>query len=226
MKRISKLIFLALISFALVGCGTSIMNATKSQQSSEKALVIIDVPTTTSLIDVKKALKEAIAHRSQSFQEKTNFLPSDLPEKPAEPNFNGKTIFGRGLMAMAAGNPQFEMMRTDVTNSYYNLSGTEEFGSVFAKKMMAYIGALYPAKSINRVYLVVYFQEGTSGITGNIAKAVADSIVGAKGAIPFMLQVKEKFLEYIPEGKIVGVQPIELNDVVLTKFNTVTTKEN
>jgi len=227
MKAILKIIITTLLSFSLFGCGVAtVLNATKTQQSSEKALVIIDVPATTSLSVVKNGLKEAIAYRSRSFQEKSNFLPSELPEKPGEPNFNGATIFSKGLMSMAAGNPHFEMMRTDVNNSYYNLSGQEELGTVFAKKMMAYMGALYPAKDINRVYLIVYFQEGSSGIQGAITKAVADGLIGAKGAIPFMLQVKEKFLEYVPEGKVVSVQPIELNDLMLSKFNTVTNKDN
>jgi hypothetical protein len=223
MNSILRLIVLITLAVSVSGCVTGALNATKTQQSSEKAMVIIDIPSSTDLASVKKGLREAIAYRSKSFRENTNFLPSELPANPLEPNFNGKTIFSGGLMNMAAGNPSIEMMKTDVTNSYYYLSGTEDLGNYFARKSMAYVGALYPAKDISRVYLVVYFQEGTSGIQGALTKAMADSIIGGKGAIPFMLQVKEKFLDNVPAGKVVKVQPIELNDVMLTRFNTVTT---
>lgn len=223
MKTIVKMIFAIVFLVALSGCGgiTSALNATKNQQSSEKAMVVFDIPVETDLATVKKGLKEAIAYRSQSFQEKTNFLPASLPDVPLAPDFNGPTMFSSGLMNMAAGNPSMEMMKTNVTNSYYSLSGTEEFGSIYAKKTMAYVGALYPSKQITRVYLIVYYQEGTSGITGAIAKAMADGIVGQKGAIPFMLQVKEKFLEFVPGSFIIDVQPEELSQYGLTKMNRV-----
>lgn len=223
MKTVIRMISVVVLMIALSGCGgvTSALNATKNQQSSEKAMVVFDIPVETDLAIVKKGLKEAIAYRSQSFQEKTNFLPAELPNVPLAPDFNGPTMFSGGLMNMAAGNPMIEMMKTNVTNSYYSLSGNEEFGSVYAKKTMAYVGALYPSKQITRVYLIVYFQEGTNGITGAIAKAMADGIVGQKGAIPFMLQVKEKFLEHVPGSFIIDVQPAELSQYGLTKINRV-----
>jgi len=185
-------------------------------------MIVFDIPAKTSIEQIKMGLRESISFRAQGFQENENFLPNPLPENPEQPQFGSNQSGRMGMFAnIASGNPQFEMLRTNINNAYYSLKGTEKFGSIIAKKELAYMGAFYPAKNINRVYLIVYYQEGSAGITGGLAHMMTNAIVGEKGAIPFMLQVKEKFISYVPNAVISNSQPADLADYKLNEYNRV-----
>ncbi len=210
----------SVIILVFTGC-SAMYNVTKPQQSSKKARVIIDVPSSVDINQIKDALREAIAYRSESFKENENFLPEELPEKAGHPTKNN--AFG-SLAALGAGNPNMESMTYDTSNSYYFIKGKEDMSTPFTTKEMAYVGALYPAKTYNRIYLVIFYQEGSEGISGAITKATADMLIGAKGAIPFIVQVKEKFLSLMPEANVVSTSPSEIKNLKLDIFNTPTSK--
>lgn len=205
-------ILLLLVNFA--GCAAS-----KPQTSAKKARVVIDVPAKFDVETVKNALREAVAYRSDGFQETEEFIPDILPNEPGAPQI--KSVFGGGITALAGGNPQFEALSTNTSDAYYTIRGLEDFGTFYNRKQMAYIGALYLSKEVHRVYLYIYYQEGSSGIIGALTKAAADQIAGAKGAIPFILQVKEKFLALVPEAQVVSAIPNELKDLKLNSINRV-----
>jgi hypothetical protein len=207
-------VFVLFLSINLIGCVS-----TKPQTSSKKARVVIDVPVSVDAERVKNALKEAVAYRSDGFQEIEGFPPDIIPTEPGSPQT--KPVFGGGLAALAGGNPQFEALNTNTSDAYYTIRGQEMFGSFYNKKQMSYVGSIYSAKEVNRVYLYVFYQEGSSGITGALTKAVVDQMAGAKGAIPFVVQIKERFLASVPEAAIVSTVPSELKDLKLTSINRV-----
>lgn len=214
MKKLSLCV--ASIALLLLSGCSSMYNVTKTQQSSKKARVIIDIPSDVDIAKVKIALREAIAYRSESFKENENFLPEVLPEKAGHPSKNNS--FG-SLAAFGAGNPQMESMTYDTSSSYYYIKGEEDMSTPFNDKVIAYIGALYPAQTYNRVYLVIFYQEGSEGISGAITKATADMLTGSKGAIPFIVQVKEKFLSLVPEATVIQTSPAEIKALKLDMLN-------
>ncbi len=209
-----KAALIASVPILIGGC--SMINAAKPQTSSKKARVIIDIPASVAIEQVKSALHEAIAYRSSRFKEVENFMPTSLSDEPLAPTSN--EMFA-GMGAIAGGNPKLESMQFDVSKSYYSVKGDEEIQTPFHQKSMAYVGALYPAKSFNRVYLVVFYEEGSEGISGAITKATADMLIGTKGAIPFIVQVKEKFLDIVPEGQIIQADPSEIATLKLDFAN-------
>jgi len=203
--------------------GCSSMNAIKDQQSSKKARVVIDIPSDVPLEKVKQALHEAIAYRSQSFKENENFLPDTLPDEADHPKRNNTF---NSLSAFAGGSPKFESMAYDTSNAYYYIKGEEELNGLFHSKEMSYVGALYLAKSYYRVYLVVFYQEGSEGINGAISKMTANALIGAEGALPFIIQVKEKFLSIVPESKVISSTPPEIKEYRLNDMNLLSKKEH
>ena len=213
MKKLLS-VFVLFLMINLIGC-----IAAKPQTSAKKARVVIDVPVKFDVETVKNALKEAVAYRSDGFQETEGFPPDMLPNEPGAPQI--KPVFGGGMAALAGGNPQFEALNTNTSDAYYTIRGLEEYGGFYNKKQMAYIGAVYLAKEVSRVYLYVYYQEGSSGITGALTKAITDQLAGSKGAIPFVVQIKEKFLALVPEAQVVSAMPSELKDLKLTSINRV-----
>ena len=216
MKKIPLLV-IPITLLLLTGC-SSTYNFTKPQQSSKKARVIIDVPASVSIDTVKAALRDAIAYRSESFKENEDFLPAKLPDEAGHPVKNN--AFG-SLAAMGAGNPNMESMTYDTSKAYYFIKGKEDMSTPFHTKEMAYVGALYPAKTYSRIYLVIFYEEGSEGIGGAITKATNDILVGEEGAIPFIVQIKEKFLSLVPEAEIVSTSPSEIKKLKLDIFNTV-----
>ena len=205
------------VVFLLSGCSSMTPHTT-----SKKARVVFEVPADVDIKKVENALREAVAYRSESFKEREDFLPETLPEKPAAPRKNN--MFG-SMAAIGGGNPKFEMMQYDVSNAYYSIKGEEDISTPFHSKVMAYVGALYPSKKFYRVYLVVFYEEGSEGVQGALTKMTADALIGSEGAIPFIVQVKEKFLSELPEAKVVQASPKEIADLKLNLMNLPTSAE-
>jgi len=216
-----SLVFITTVT-ALFFSGCATMNTIKPQSSSKKARVIFEVPANVELSNVNTALKNAVGRRSSSFQDNENFVPEVLPDTAGAPV--NKEVIGGGLIALAGGNPMIASMNTDVTGATYSIKGSEQIGTPFNKKQMAYIGAVYPSKNVTKIYLLVYYEEGSDGIIGALAKAGADTIVGADGALPFTLFIQEEFLKNLPSAKVVSATPQELNNYKLNSINQVEKK--
>lgn len=209
---------LATVSAVLFsGCVT--MNTMKPQTSSKKARIIFEVPGNVELSTVNAALKNAIASRSSSMQDNENFIPEVLPDTAGAPG--SKEVIGGGLMALAGNNPMIMSMNTDVSGATYSIKGNKEVGSPFNKLQLAYIGAVYPSKNVTKVYLLVFYQEGSDGMLGALAKATENAIVGADGALAFTIAIKENFMQSIPGAKISSITPQELNNYKLNAINQV-----
>jgi hypothetical protein len=218
----AKISMVLVSTVAILFSGCVGLNSIKPQSSSKKARIIFEVPSSVDLNTVNSALKNAIASRSTSFQDNENFVPEVLPDVAGAPV--NKEVIGGGLIALAGGNPTIASMNTDISGATYSIKGTEEIGTPFNKKQMAYIGAVYPSKNITKVYLLVYYQEGSDGVIGALAKAGSDAIVGADGALPFTLQIEEKFLQNLTSAKVVSATPQELNTLKLNSINQVEKK--
>jgi hypothetical protein len=195
------------------------MNTMKPQTSSKKARIIFEVPGNVELSTVNAALKNAIASRSSSMQDNENFIPEILPDTAGAPG--SKDVIGGGLMALAGNNPMIMSMNTDVSGSTYSIKGNKEVGTTFNKLQLAYIGAVYPSKNVTKVYLLVFYEEGSDGMLGALAKAAENAIVGADGALAFTIAIKENFMQSIPGAKISSITPQELNNYKLNAINQV-----
>ena len=208
--RIIFFLSLIVMIIGLGGCAGSSMMDTKV--TTKKARIIFYVPKTVELDNLTKALYEAVSYRVSDLKENENLLPEELPSKPGSPK---KTQMFGGLAAMAGGNPQFEMMQLDTSNAYYTVSGAASMATDFNSKAEYYKAAIYPYKDGYKVYLYLFYQEGTDSIFGAITKAAVDSITGKEGSLLFMAQVRDKFLKLVPQAVIKSQSPRKLEKVVL-----------
>jgi len=210
-KRKIQLIFTILLGTFLLGCASL-----NNQVSTKKARVIYFVPKTVKSDKVKEALLNAITLRTQDVKDVENFMPEQLPNKPAHPI--RKNIFG-ALNTLAAGNPKLEATQLDVTNSWYSVEGSEEMGTPFNRQYVVYKGAIYPYKDGYKVYIYEFYQEGVDGLMGHLTKAVAETISGEKAPLLFIAQISNKFKESVPGAKLENVSPSDLKKIQLNLWN-------
>ena len=212
-KAYSKYL-LVLLVFLLSGCVSSVGT---SKVSSKKSRIIFEVPASVNSEKVSESLFEAVNLRVNDLQTNENFLPEQLPAQPEGPKSSGSAISSQlqGLAAMAGGSPALEMMNLNTTNAYYTVSGQGGSSSSFNKQEEYYKAAVYPYKDGYKIYLYLFYKEGTNGIVGALAKSALASVVGNEGSLLYMAQVRDKFIKFIPEAKIISQSPSKLNQVVL-----------
>ena len=209
-KRSFLIITIFSVIIGLSGCaGASIMD---TKVSSKKARVIFEVPNTVSMGKVTKGLYEAISYRVSDLQENENLLPEELPNKAGSPK---QSQMFRGLSAMAGGNPKFQMMQLDTSNAYYTVSGEGGMASGFNAQAEYYKASIYPYKDGYKVYIYLFYQEGTDGIMGSLTNMAVKSIIGQERALLYMAQIRDKFKKEIPEAVIKNQSPRKLEKVVL-----------
>lgn len=220
MKRgVISLVLAMVVGFILNGCAAS--TAMSNKNTTKKSRIIFDVSDKYDVEKIKSALTNAVSERVPNLRENENFFPDSLPEKPSKPVY--KNMFG-GLGAMAKGNPQFEMMSLNTSNAYYTISGNGGMDSGFNRKIEVYKGAIYPYKKGYRIYLYLFYEEGTDGLMGTLTKTMVDSIVGEDGALLYMAQVRDAFLKEIPDATIISQSPrkltkLNLNTIGFKKSN-------
>jgi len=183
---------------------------TSNEVKSQKARAIYYVPKDVNPEKVKEALKDAISGRVSNIKEVCNIMPEELPEKPQMPKTSN--LFG-GMAAMAAGSPQFEAMRLDLSNAFCAFEGSESYGTMFNKNTVFYKAAIYPYKDGYKVYIYEFFQEGADGIMGHLVKATVEKITGSESPYLFMAQVMEKFERELPNAKLISVYPSKIKEV-------------
>ena len=209
-KRVFLIITTLTVIIGLSGCaGASIMD---TKVSSKKARIIFEVPNTVPIEKVTKGLYDAVSYRVSDLQENENLLPEELPAKAESPK---QSQMFRGMASMAGGNPKFQMMQLDTSNAYFTVSGAGTMASGFNAKAEYYKAAVYPYKNGYKVYIYLFYQEGTDGIMGALTKMAVDSIVGQEGALLFVAQVRDKFMKEVPEAVIKNQSPRKLEKIVL-----------
>ena len=188
-----------------------------NQVSTKKARIVYSVPKNITSEKVEDALRKAIALRTSDIKEVENFMPEELPDKPAHPI--NKNIFG-GIATIAAGNPQLEAMQLDTSNAWYTVQGTETLGMAFNKRFIVYKGAIYPYKKGYKVYIYEFYSEGTDGLIGHLTKSMAQAMTGGiEASLLLISQISNKFKEKIPSAKLINVYPLELKKVKLNWWN-------
>jgi len=197
MYRLLKLSLVLAIGLFFVGCAVTSLDR---KVSTKKARIIFFVPKTVSPETVQKKLYEAISFRVSNIKENENFFPEQLPDKPNHPK--ELQMFSK-LSALSYGNPNIEMMKTDTSNAFYTVQGEGSTGSPFYKNLEFYKGAIYPYKDGYKVYLYMFYKEGTDGLMGAITKKVSDTILGRDDMrLLYVAQIRDEFLENLPEAKI------------------------
>jgi len=210
MKQIIGYVLAFAITLGLSGCASS---ALTNQESSKQARIIFEVPNSVDLEDVKKALQAAIVHRTTDIKEQENLPPEELPEKPGHPT-QGKG-FGGMMGALTAGNPSFAVLRLNTSSAYYTITGKTEYKQMFNSVISYFKGAIYPYKGGAKVYIYQFYKEGEKGLTGHLAKAAAEKMTGGETQLVYIAQVRDKFLELLPQAKIKSQSPSKLKKVVL-----------
>ena len=209
-KRIFSYIIALAMILGLSGCASSMMT---NQESSKQARIIFEVPNSVNLEDVKNALQGAITHRTTDIKEQENLPPEELPEKAGHP-IQGRG-FGGMMGALTAGNPSFAMMKINTSNAYYTITGKSESGSMVSSVVSYFKGAIYPYKGGAKIYIYQFYKEGTKGLIGHLAKAMAEKMVGEDTQLLYIAQVRDKFLELVPQAKIKSQSPSKLKKVIL-----------
>jgi len=214
MTKYIKMSLVAFTGLFFFGCAGSALD-TKS--STSKARIIYEVPSSAGAENVKTALYDALSLRLSNIQESENFMPEQLPDNPDSPM--NSNAFG-GLASLAAGSPQFEIMRLDTSNAYYSVQGVYQgVSGPFNDSALALKGAVYPYSKGYKVYLYGFYQEKTDGLAGMIGKGMVEGITGEKSNLLLVAQVRDKFKELVPSATITSQQPSALQQVELTKFN-------
>ncbi|MBL1244680.1 MAG: hypothetical protein COA39_009890 [Sulfurimonas sp.] len=209
-KKNLLLITTVTVLINLSGCaGASIMD---TKVSTKKARVIFEVSKDAEIDKVTKALYEAVSYRVSDLNENEGLLPEELPLKAKAPKQS--QAFGR-LAALAGNSPSFQMMQLDTSNAYYTVSGKGSMASEFSTKAEYYKAAIYPYKDGYKIYMYLFYQEGTDGIMGALTDMAVKSIVGKEGALLYAAQVRDKFKELLPEATIKSQSPRKLEKVVL-----------
>ena len=185
--------------------------------SSKKARIIFLVPNTYEPQQVQEALYEAISFRADNLHENENFFPETLPEKPGSPKT--ASLLGGKFSALAQGNPKFEAMSIDTSNAFYTVIGDAEAVSPVSGNVAIFQGAIYPYKEGYKVYLYLFYQEGSEGLIGSIVDKISKSMVGEKDIrLVYIAQARDEFLTKIPDAKIVSQFPFKLAQVKTESF--------
>jgi len=194
------------------GCASSMMT---NQESSKQARIIFEVPKNIKPEQVVSALRGSFNHRCTDIKEQENLMPEELSDKPEHPT-KGKALFGGGMMgALTSGNPSFAMMRINTSNAYYSITGKSESDSLINSIESYFKGAIYPYKNGYKVYIYQFYKEGTKGLIGHLSKAMTEKMVGQDTQLIYIAQVRDKFLEILPQAKIKNQSPSKLKKVIL-----------
>ena len=205
-----------LIILSITGCGSTSIG--DNRKSIKKARAIFYVPKSISAEKVAKGLYNAVSLRVNDLRDNENLLPEILPDKPQSPTNN--RMF-KGIIGMSGGNASLEMMQLDMSNAYYTVMGNGAMKTQFNSKEELYKAGIYPYKDGYKVYIYLFYEEGTEGLTGALTKFMTDSIVGGDGALVFIAQIRDKFLKEIPDAKVTNQSPSKLEKIVLNNVGFV-----
>jgi len=212
-KKLFLTISIILVLVGLSGCaGASMMD---TRISSKKARIIFDVPKTVPEDKLSTDLYEAISYRVSDLKENKNLFPEELPIKAGSPKQS--QIFSR-LSSMAGGNPKFEMMQLDTSNAYYTVSGEGGMSSGFNAQEEYYKAAIYPYVNGYKVYIYLFYQEGSDGIMGSLTNKAVGAIIGERGALLYAAQIRDKFKKLVPEAVIKSQSPRKLEKITLNSI--------
>ena len=191
------------------GCASSMLD---KRVSTKKARVIFFVPAKYSPEQVQKALYEAISFRADNLKEQENFFPEKLPDQPDSPKQT--SLFGGRFAVLAQGDPNFEAMNLNTSNAFYTVTGTGKASSPVFANYAVFKGAIYPYKDGYKVYIYLFYKEGSDGIMGALVQGISSSIVGQKDTrLLYMAQVRDEFLKKIPDAKITSEFPLSLSKI-------------
>ena len=209
--KIITTVGLTLLIALITGCsGASVMD---TKVSSKQARIIFDVPKTVDTETLTKALYDSVSIRVSDLTESEGLMPEVLPDTPAGPTQNQGAM---RLMAMTGGgNASMSMMALDTSNSYYWVMGKGKSESEYMSRSESYKAAIYPYKDGYKIYMYLFYTEGTDGILGNLTSAAVNSIVGQDGAILFIAQARDQFMKEVPSAKVLSQSPQKLNNVNL-----------
>lgn len=203
-----SLLALFTISFFVTGCvGNSMLD---NRKSSKKARVIFEVPKSVELKSVTNALYESISVRVNNIEEEEGLEPEDLPLQPEKPKKSNAT---EGMRFLLQGSPSYEVMKLDTSNAYYTVSGRHTTLMQSNSVEEYYKGAIYPYQKGYKVYIYLFYKEGSKGLSGAIAGAVSKAIIGKDTILFTMSKVRNKFKELIPQAKIKSQSPRTLKNI-------------
>jgi len=209
-KKIYIFIYTLVALISLSACaGLSSMD---ERVSSKEARIIFFVPKTVPEEQLKKALYDAISYRVGHIQENEGLFPEELPTKPGSPK---QSKMFRGLASVANGNPKFKMMQLDTSNAYYTVSGEGGYATQFNAQLEYYKAAIYPYSDGYKVYIYLFYQEGSDGIMGELTNKSVEAIIGERGALLYAAQIRDKFKELVPEAVIKSQRPRKLEKIIL-----------
>ncbi len=211
-KSIVKISLFFFIVSSFIGCAQVSMD---KKVKNKEARVIFFIDKSADEEELKKSLYDAISYRVSNLTENEGLLPEELPKKPGHPKINEQF---KKLMAFTGGNGASAGMRyrsLDVSNAFYSVSGEGKMTSDFNNKAEYYKAAIYPYIDGYKVYIYLFYTEGTDGLIGSLTNAAVKSIVGNESALLFMAQVRDKFLEKEKNAKVLSQSPRKLEKIKL-----------
>ena len=215
MVKNNKIVYVFMLSLIIFFSGCSELNITTSQVKNKESRIIFFVNKSVSKEKLKKSLKDAIAYRVDNVIENEGLIPEKLPSKPSKPKINEQ--FKR-LMAFTGSNGMNAAMMyrsLDTSNAWYSVGGKGGMTSEYTNQAEYYKAAIYPYKDGYKVYIYQFYTGGSSGIIGNLTHAAVKAIVGTDNALLYMAQVRNKFLENLPNAKILQQEPSKLKQIKL-----------
>ncbi len=213
MKKLIATVTMIAVMVSFVGCAGA--SLTKNTVKNKQARVIYFVDKSVSEDKIKEKLRDAVSLRVDDITENEGLMPEELPDTPQKPKINEQY---KKLMAFTGQNGMNAAMQytsLDVSNAWYSVSGEGGMTSEFNNRAEYYKAAVYPYKEGYKVYIYEFYSEGTDGIMGNITNAAVEAVVGNEGALLYMAQVRDKFLEALPEAKIIKQSPSKLAKINL-----------
>ncbi len=218
-RLIVQIVVFITMAIGFVGCSTSMLD---TQVRNKQARIIIEVPSNVDEETLKHALKEAIALRVSSLKENENLFPEELPQKPPKPEINKQfkklaAVMGRGM------NAAMQYRSRDLSNAWYSIGGSGGMTSEYLNRAEYYKAGIYPYKDGYKIYIYQFYTEGTDGILGNLTSAAVDAIVGSDGALLYMAQVRDAFINDIPI-KTINQSPKKLEKINLNAIGWNSTK--
>jgi hypothetical protein len=215
MSKLFSLIVALFVVLEFGGCASSMLT---NQETSKQARIIFNVPKNLEPEKVVQALRGAFNHRCSDIKEYENLMPEELPEKPEHPTRNQSLFKGGLINSLTAGNPSFEMMKVNTSNAYYTITGKSQTKDIANSIESHFKGAIYPYTNGYKVYIYQFYKEGAKGLLGHISKAMAEKMVGQDTQLLYIAQVRDKFLELLPQAKILNQSPNKLKKVVLKEL--------
>ncbi len=203
---------LSSVTLFFTGCsGASVMD---SNVQNKQARVILLLPPQTDQEKLKEALRHAISYRVDDIIVNENLFPEELPLQPQKPGVN--KVYKK-LMSFAGSNINAKMryQALDMSNAWYSVYGVGGMTSEYLNKAEYYKAGIYPYKDGYKIYIYEFYTEGTDGILGNLTNAAVGAIVGNDGALLYMAQVRDDFLNRFPEAKILQQSPKKLEKLEL-----------